>query len=270
MKIYIQTRGKTRDYTFLGGEPKEKWWRKPVYEQGTSFEKPTLIIENNASELRCYISGILSSRRDRVNTPIRYTMVIDGSAAIEGEVKNILLLISSALQAFSSPSSSSLQKVLDNLFDFDIDNYDKTKDIGAIKIIEQINEHPKDKKFINFDKKIKQIIEQKEFNRSSNAVAFLNLVNNKDYINSEIQPALNKSDLNSLSLLESLSSGKMFDDLTNSSKKENTQTVPPSTYKEKEKEKGKEKGNNKKIITITIIITIIILLIMILKTSKNN
>jgi hypothetical protein len=49
MKIYIQTRGKTRDYTFLGGEPKEKWWRKPVYEQGTSFEKPTLIIENDGA-----------------------------------------------------------------------------------------------------------------------------------------------------------------------------------------------------------------------------
>lgn len=231
MKIYIQTRGKISDYTFIGGEPQKKWWREPIYEQGTSFEKPTLIIENNANECRCYISGILSNRRDRVNTPIRYTIVIDEIKATAEEVDNILLLISSALQAFSSPSSSLLQEALDNLFNFDVDNYDKAEYIDTIKIIKEINEPPKieqineflkGKKFTNFHKKIKTTIAQKESNKSSSAVAFLNLVTNKDYINSEIQPIFNKlNDLNSLSLLESLSSGKMFDDLTKELKKEN-------------------------------------------------
>ena len=268
MKIHIQTRGRIRDYTFLGDVPEKKWWRQPVYEQGTSFEKPTLIIENDTSGWRCYIGGILSNRRDRVNTPIRYTLVINEDKKTPTEIKNILSLVFSALQAFSSPSSNLLQEILDKTFDFDLDAFidgNKTKNINSLleKIIQdkRIQEFPIDKK--KFSNKIEEIIKQKKSEGSSNAVAFLNLVSNKYYIDSEIQPAFNESKLNRLSLIESLSSGNMFNDLTKSSKNEAPPTGDTSTSNE-------AKSNKKKIRMMLVAITVIALAALILNLYQSN
>lgn len=81
MKIYIQTRGTHRDYTFLGDSPDSNWWTH--YGQFTAFEDPTLLVESDGSEWNVYLSAIPSVRKDRVRTPIRYTLVLKGEAKEE-------------------------------------------------------------------------------------------------------------------------------------------------------------------------------------------
>lgn len=81
MKIYIQTRGTHRDYTFLGDAPDSNWWTH--YGQFTAFEDPTLLVESDGSEWNVYLSAIPSVRKDRVRTPIRYTLVLKGEAKEE-------------------------------------------------------------------------------------------------------------------------------------------------------------------------------------------
>lgn len=75
MKAYLRTRGRTRDYTFLGDAPKEPWWTR--YGNQTAFEEPTLLAESDGGTWRVWLSGIPSSRTDRVGTPIRYSLVIE-------------------------------------------------------------------------------------------------------------------------------------------------------------------------------------------------
>ena len=75
VQLYLSTRGSSLDYRFLGRAPDTRWWAEGPYSQLTRFEKPTLLIESPG---RAYYSGIPSSRRDRVQTPIRYTLVVEG------------------------------------------------------------------------------------------------------------------------------------------------------------------------------------------------
>lgn len=76
MQIFVQTRGKNTDYAFLSGAPSSRWWLD--FRDFTSFEKPTLIVHGDLKEWRCFLSGIPSSRVDRVNTAIRYSVVMQG------------------------------------------------------------------------------------------------------------------------------------------------------------------------------------------------
>ena len=119
MKIFIQTRGYGRDYGFLGATPAQPWWRKP-YEEGTSFEKPTIIVQaQGPGQWRGYISGLPSRRRDRVSTPIRYTLVLeaDPSSGNAEDAEKVLGLLQQALTTFSTQGTgSTLPTLLDEVF----------------------------------------------------------------------------------------------------------------------------------------------------------
>ncbi len=74
---YLMTAGlASDDYRFLGRAPREAFWRK--YAEYTSFERPTAILLSKGDSFRMYLSGILSARRDRTKTPLRYTLVFEG------------------------------------------------------------------------------------------------------------------------------------------------------------------------------------------------
>jgi hypothetical protein len=79
MQFYLQTRGRTRDYAFLGASPSQMWWKE--FSQFTSFEHPTILVLGDKSNWRSYVSGIPSRRQDRVGTQIRYTLVVSGKTA---------------------------------------------------------------------------------------------------------------------------------------------------------------------------------------------
>lgn len=75
-RFYLQTRGKTIDYRFLYASPSREWWRD--YAEYTLFEDETIILERLSNgECGFYLSGIPSTRSDRVNTVIRYTLVAE-------------------------------------------------------------------------------------------------------------------------------------------------------------------------------------------------
>lgn len=76
MRAYVQTRGTTVDYAFLGAAPASRWWL--AFRDATSFEQPTLIVTGKSGQWCCYLSGIPSQRTDRVGTAIRYTVVLEG------------------------------------------------------------------------------------------------------------------------------------------------------------------------------------------------
>ena len=78
LTAYLMTAGlASDDYRFLGRAPKEPFWRS--YAEYTSFERPTAILLGRAETFRLYLSGILSARRDRTKTPLRYTLVMEGA-----------------------------------------------------------------------------------------------------------------------------------------------------------------------------------------------
>ena len=259
MKAYIQTRGSTRDYTFLGDEPK-KWWRQPIYERGTSFEKPTLIVEKRASTWRCYVSGIPSNRRDRVNTPIRYTLVLEGENPAPADIEKLGWLVDSALQSFSAPSPSNLQKLLDAKFNFNVDEIIENRDYCNVENLLnstledlQLTKSSASEKFKPFIRKIERVL--KENNES--AVALLNLTDNKNYIDSEIRPVFEKSTMKRLSLLETSLSGKFFDDLEQSANK----APPLATHGSRSSESAE--NPKKKMIWIFGVVSMVILAVLI-------
>ena len=214
MKIYIQTRGKARDYIFLGDTP-QKWWRQPVYEQGTSFEKSTLIVEGYVNTWRCYISGIPSNRRDRVNTPIRYTLVLEGEKKSAVETAKVQPLVAAALKAFSTPHCD-LQQVLDEYFDFDVDKFiDKHEGRNIEELLtrvtndERLKHQPDNTNIRAFFIKIEELLSKKK----EGSAALLNLVKSEEYVNSEIRPVFKYACIRQLSLLDPSLSGRMFKDL---------------------------------------------------------
>lgn len=74
LEVWLETRGLSTDYRWIGGEP-DPWWRR--YTRWSRMEVCTVLVEPG----RFIISGIWSpTRRDRTNTPIRY--------AIAGEVSS--------------------------------------------------------------------------------------------------------------------------------------------------------------------------------------
>ena len=79
MQFYLQTRGRSLDYAFLGEAPKEIWWSQ--YRNVTRSEDPTILVHSDGRSWRIYLSGISSRRKDRVGTTIRYTLLIEGECA---------------------------------------------------------------------------------------------------------------------------------------------------------------------------------------------
>lgn len=77
MQIHLQTRGRFTDYGFLGRPPLTRWWLD--YRDFTSYERPTIVVISGATGWRVYASGLTSSRRDRVETVIRYAVVLEGT-----------------------------------------------------------------------------------------------------------------------------------------------------------------------------------------------
>lgn len=114
MRAYVQTRGTTADYAFLGAAPATRWWL--AFRDATSFEQPTLVVRGERGEWRCYLSGVPSRRADRVGTAIRYTVVMEGAC---GEsARGALQLVAMWLHDATDPGlGRSVQAVLDEVFD---------------------------------------------------------------------------------------------------------------------------------------------------------
>lgn len=113
MKVWLRTRGNTRDYAFLGEAPPDRWWAP--YKDATSFEQPSLILERvSPDQWRCFISAIPSTRRDRVNTRIRYSLALSGSATDDQETLRKLLGHVLNIFQFNPPSENNpLTELLD-------------------------------------------------------------------------------------------------------------------------------------------------------------
>lgn len=111
MKIYLQTRGLVTDYGFLGRAPDERWWL--VYREFTSYERPTILVSSEGSTWRVYASGLTSSRRDRVTTPIRYTMVLEGGP---GEGEDLATGLIAAWMADTLEKPGTMRAALDQQF----------------------------------------------------------------------------------------------------------------------------------------------------------
>jgi hypothetical protein len=77
--IYLRTRGERLDYRFLGEAPPEFWWRS--YREVTDPERPTILLESADGGWRLYVAGIDSGRLDVTDTPIQFTLAIDGRHA---------------------------------------------------------------------------------------------------------------------------------------------------------------------------------------------
>lgn len=77
MGIYVRTRGRNRDYQFLGAPPAEFWWRS--YITVTDVERPTILLESNGKAWRVYVAGISSQRQDTSEREIQFNLVLDGT-----------------------------------------------------------------------------------------------------------------------------------------------------------------------------------------------
>ena len=113
MKRFIQTRGKAVDYRFLGHSPDRPWWHD--FRSWTSFEKPTLLVTSRNGCWRLYLSGIPSARLDRVNTTIRYTMVLEGAARDPINEEASKVAAAWVADAASPAEDSVLQRALDEV-----------------------------------------------------------------------------------------------------------------------------------------------------------
>lgn len=74
MRIHLRTRGKSRDldYRWVGESPPEEWW--VIFGRACKFEDRSLIVKRFGSSTRVFISGIGSKRKDKHETPIRYSI----------------------------------------------------------------------------------------------------------------------------------------------------------------------------------------------------
>jgi hypothetical protein len=115
MPSYLQTRGRGKDYTFIGESPSAHWWRD--YRTVTAFEDPTVLLEREGTSWRCLVSGIPSCRSDRVGTIIRYTVVLEGACGDGPDSTHAgQLLYAAAHTATGQTPFSELTAVLDGQF----------------------------------------------------------------------------------------------------------------------------------------------------------
>lgn len=89
MKAYINTRlcERNNDYQFLEENPPLDWWKSYTVDNLLSKEENgTLIITSNGEKWQIYLSGLPSVRKDSSNTPIRYTLVLEGETKKDFDV----------------------------------------------------------------------------------------------------------------------------------------------------------------------------------------
>jgi len=79
MRIYLRTRGRVRDYQFVGLAPEESWWQS--YDRVTDLELPVVLVEAGAGHWRAYVSSIPSGRQDRLGRVIVLDLVLVGEQA---------------------------------------------------------------------------------------------------------------------------------------------------------------------------------------------
>jgi len=114
VRAYVQTRGTTADYAFLGAAPASRWWM--AFRDATSFEQPTMIVSGDRAEWRCYLSGIPSRRTDRVGTAIRYTVILEGRCT-EPAGDALQLVATWLSDVTTGEPDRRVQAALDSVFD---------------------------------------------------------------------------------------------------------------------------------------------------------
>lgn len=117
MRSYLRTRGRTTDYSFLGASPAKSWWS--AFRDSSSFERPTFILLVDNEGFRCYVGGIPSlCRRDRVESVIRYSVVLEGGIDVLASAReHIDNLTHAFLEVAAGNANSDLSRVLDQHFD---------------------------------------------------------------------------------------------------------------------------------------------------------
>ncbi len=116
MKIFIRTRGKIADYAFIGEAPSVQWWRE--FQDATSVEKPTLIVEGDGQQWRCFLSAIPSSRVDRVGTSARYSIAVQGACG--EDIRPIISLVDAWLKDMTLGTvGRTVQSAVDSIFEED-------------------------------------------------------------------------------------------------------------------------------------------------------
>lgn len=138
MSAYIQTRGHSSDYAFIGLSPTSQWWRD--YRTITAFEDPTILVERDGNSWRCLVSAIPSARRDRVGTVIRYTIVLDGACGGASDSAHAKQLIEVATDAAThQPAFATLTSLLDDCFpkEFIEDCFARRDDAEVAKQVQQ-------------------------------------------------------------------------------------------------------------------------------------
>lgn len=112
MKNYINTRSINKDYRYLGAMPDNSWLN--VYHELTSFEHSTIICEKDHDQFRLFLSGMPSTRLDKVGTKIRYSFLFVG---VPDELSQVAGLVSAWASAIDD--NSSLAKKLGELYSED-------------------------------------------------------------------------------------------------------------------------------------------------------
>lgn len=278
MEIWLQTRGITRDYAFLGTIPPERWWASTPYKDATSFELPSLIFEwYEPDKWHCFISGIPSARRDRVNTPIRYSLALDGSDT-ENDIQMLRKLLTHVLYIFhSNPAveNTALTKIFDDTFGNETDDLlDKDKET-AQKLVDGLSEKFKDLTGFDCDdvfKKNKEKIPlktlEKIFNRAQNSArsaVMLNFIaSDKDPLVSDLQSHLDADKGKVMVMPSPVAGGKISNSflMTPSHVRSSVVEATDSAYEEK---KNRRRGTPLKtavLIVVLIVGTIAALLLL--------
>ncbi len=111
MNIFFRTRTTEEDYNFLESSPVVAWWR--IHGRFTTFEEPCFIVEQQGTTFRGAFFAIPSGRTDRVDTPIRWTVVLEGG----NDAEDASLFANLAVACLDISAAKSLGFELDKAFE---------------------------------------------------------------------------------------------------------------------------------------------------------
>lgn len=115
IKTFIKTRGRSKDYRFLGEGPQKEWWTQ--YSQYTSFEEPTLLINSDGNNWKVYLTGIPSKKRKDVsNTVIRFSFSFEGMSTTNDDNHQLICLIKEWLLSAHNKNFDKLSDLFDDIF----------------------------------------------------------------------------------------------------------------------------------------------------------
>lgn len=114
MRTFLMSRGRERDYRYLGSAPDPARWRE--FGQLSAFEYPTLLMHADETGWRVYASAIPTARRDFRNTVIRISLELHGDheVATAAERDQVLRLVHSWLDGATPGSPTALVSLLDD------------------------------------------------------------------------------------------------------------------------------------------------------------